>query len=151
MLQDIVSMSVALVYIIPAGLYFYTKNIREIIAIIGLLGTMLVSEGTKHTIIKESSPRPKGAYGCNLWCTDGNQEGRPGMPSGHSVMATFFAGYYFNETNIIWIKVILILFAASIMYSRYTKRCHSVEQIVVGGIVGLVMSQVVKISANQMR
>jgi membrane-associated phospholipid phosphatase len=143
MLEDIVSMSVLLVYIIPAGLYLYTKNTREIVALVGVLGTGLISEGIKYGIVKEYSVRPKGAHGCDMWCLHEYEEGKPGMPSGHSSMATFFAGYYFNESDS-WIQFALILFAISVMISRYTKRCHSIPQIVAGGLFGLAMSQLVK-------
>jgi len=142
-MQDYISISVILVYIIPAGLYIYTKNLREIVAIVGAFGSSLISEGIKHLIIGTKSPRPKGANGCNLLCTNGLQEGRPGMPSGHSGLVAFFVGYYWNETNQLWIKVALVAFAALVMYSRYTKRCHSVEQIITGGLFGLGMSQLV--------
>ena len=142
-IDDIISLSVLLVYIIPAILYVNTHNIRDLFAIIGITGSVAASEGIKYFVIKERSTRPIGATDCNLWCTDGIQEGRPGMPSGHSLMATFFAGYYFNETDDILIKIGLVIFAVAVMISRYTKRCHSIEQIVAGSLLGLGMSQVV--------
>ena len=142
-IDDIISLSVLLVYIIPAILYVNTHNIRDLFAIIGITGSVAASEGIKYFVIKERSTRPIGAIDCNLWCTDGIQEGRPGMPSGHSLMATFFAGYYFNETDDILIKIGLVIFAVAVMISRYTKRCHSIEQIVAGSLLGLGMSQVV--------
>jgi len=143
-IDNIITLSVLFVYIIPAILYVNTYNIRELFAIIGITGSVAASEGIKYFVIKERSTRPSGATDCNLWCTDGLQEGKPGMPSGHSLMATFFAGYYFNETDNIWIKCALVIFAIAIMISRYTKRCHSVEQIIVGSLLGLGMSQVVR-------
>ena len=143
-IDDIISLSVLLVYIIPAILYVNTYNIRDLFAIIGITGSVAASEGIKYFVIKERSLRPIGATDCNLWCTDGNQEGRPGMPSGHSLMATFFAGYYFNEIDNIWIKIALVIFAIAVMISRYTKRCHSIEQIVIGCLLGLFMSQAIR-------
>ena len=142
-IDDIISLSILLVYIIPTILYVITHNIRELFAIIGITCLVTISEGVKYFVIKQRSPRPDGATDCNIWCTDGIQEGKPGMPSGHSLMSTFFAGYYFNETDNIWIKFALIGFAIAIMISRYTKRCHSVEQIIIGGLIGLGMSQVI--------
>jgi len=144
-LDDILSMSVLLVYIIPGVLYVYTGNVRDLIAIAGVLVTGTLSEGIKHLIIGTRSPRPKGASGCNLLCSDGLQEGKPGMPSGHSATAAFFAGYYMEETTTPWIIGVLLIFAASVMYSRYTKRCHSMEQIVIGGLFGYGMSQLVRV------
>ena len=144
-LEDLISLSVLLVYIIPGALYVYTGNVRDLIAIAGVVATGTLSEGIKHLIIGTRSPRPKGASGCDLLCNDGLQEGKPGMPSGHSATAAFFAGYYMEETTNPWIIGALVIFAASIMYSRYTKRCHSMEQIVTGGILGYAMSRLVRV------
>jgi membrane-associated phospholipid phosphatase len=150
-LENIISMSVILVYLVPGILYFYTGNVRELFAMIGVLATVTTSEGIKYMIVKERNPRPKGARDCNLLCTDGLQEGRPGMPSGHSAMAAFFAAFYINETEEIWVKILIVVFAISIMYSRYKKRCHSLEQIVVGclfGIVCAMLTQKLRISST---
>jgi len=138
-LENVVTTCVLLVYIIPTILYQYTGNPREIIAIIGAFGTGLISEGMKHLIVGMRSPRPDGARDCDLICSNGPQINKPGMPSGHSTLATFFSAYYFNETNNIWIKLALIIFGLSIMYSRYTKRCHTAEQAIAGGIFGTTM------------
>lgn len=35
--------------------------------------------------------RPKGAVRCNTFCSDGDQSGQPGFPSGHSSMAGLYA------------------------------------------------------------
>jgi len=144
-LDDLLSLSVLLVYIIPGVLYVYTGSVRDLIALAGVIATGTLSEGIKHLIIGTRSPRPKGASGCNLLCSDGLQEGKPGMPSGHSATVAFFAGYYMEETTNPWIIGALIIFAVSVMYSRYTKRCHSMEQIVTGGIFGYAMSRLVRV------
>ena len=143
-LYDIISISVILVYIIPVIMYYYTGNIREIIAIVGAFATVTISEGIKYGIIGCANPRPKGAEGCNLFCTDGLQEGRPGMPSGHSGLVGFFVGYYWNETTNKWVNIGLVIFAALVMYSRYIKKCHSIAQIILGGLFGSGMSILVK-------
>ena len=136
-IQDYISMSILLVYIIPSIMYIYTHNPREIIAILGVFGSNMISESIKHLIIGTSSPRPKGAYDCNLLCTDGLQEGRPGMPSGHSTDVSFFAGYYWQQTNNIIIRSLLVMYAGIIMLSRYLKKCHTINQIIGGTIFGL--------------
>ena len=142
-IENIASMAVFLVYVIPGVLYYYTRNPREIIAIIAVFGTGLLSEGVKHLIIGNRNPRPSGASDCDLLCINGLQEGKPGMPSGHSAMAAFFAGYYFNKTDEVWIKVALVIFATGVGYSRYTKRCHSIEQVIAGAMFGIIMSIIV--------
>jgi len=143
-LENTASMSVIAVYIIPSVLYYYTRNPREIMALLGAFGTGLASEGIKHLVIGERNPRPQGAYDCDLICMNGLQEGKPGMPSGHAAVSTFFAAYYFSETSNVWVRLALVVFAASVMYSRYTKRCHSAEQLVAGCLFGLIMCAIMK-------
>jgi membrane-associated phospholipid phosphatase len=141
--EDIISISVILVYIIPAFLYVQSKNITHLYAIVGAFGACVLSETTKIYIIGDRNPRPIGAKNCDLWCCDGNQDGKPGMPSGHSVQVAFFAGYYFNQTNNLYIKVALILFPLAVMISRYTKHCHSIRQVIAGALLGFILSQIV--------
>lgn len=143
-LENAVSISVLFVYFIPTILYYYTRNPREIMALLGAFGTGLADEGIKHLIIGTRNPRPHGAYDCDLLCMNGLQEGKPGMPSGHAAVSTFFAAYYFNETSNTWIRIALVVFSVSVMYSRYTKRCHTIEQVIAGSIFGLMMSILVK-------
>ena len=134
---DYITMLVLLVYIIPFVLYFYTFNIVHVKAFLGAYGTLLLSESLKHFVIKKESPRPEGAENCNLWCNDGNQSGQPGMPSGHSTDVSFFAGYYWQHTDNIIIRSLLVIYAFIIMLSRYLKKCHTINQIIAGGLFGL--------------
>jgi membrane-associated phospholipid phosphatase len=140
---DLASMSILLAYIIPPILFIYTKNTIHLKAFIGLLGTSTISESIKYNLIKDKSPRPFGATNCNLFCNDGNQAGRPGMPSSHSAEAAFILGYYSQMTNNKYIRLSLLFYAASIMLSRYLKNCHSIPQIVVGTLLGLFLSWLV--------
>lgn len=140
--EDAISMSVGILVIIPLILYVYTGNSVHIKALFGLLGTTGLSEGLKYNLIRGLSPRPKGARNCNLFCNDGNQEGRPGMPSSHSAEVAFFAAFYGQYTKNDYLRFGLILYAVLVMLSRYTKRCHSLSQITVGTLIGLVMSWV---------
>ena len=52
-IDDIISLSVLLVYIIPAILYVNTYNIRDLFAIIGITGSVAASEGIKYFIINQ--------------------------------------------------------------------------------------------------
>ncbi len=98
----------------------------------------------KVDVVKQASPRLKGARDCDLMCMDGNQEGKPGMPSGHSSAAAFFSAFYYQQTTNPWIKAGLVLYVIIMMVSRYMKRCHSIPQIAVGGIIGLLMNYLVQ-------
>lgn len=140
---DLASMSILLAYIIPPILFAATKNMIHLKAFIGLLATSVISESLKYNFIKNLSPRPFGATDCNLFCNDGNQAGRPGMPSSHSAEAAFIVGYYSQLIDNKYIRLSLLFYAASIMLSRYLKSCHSIPQIIVGALLGLFLSWIV--------
>ena len=134
------SLSLIMVYIVPLILYLTTHQWIHVMAFLGTVGTASLSESIKYGLIKEASPRPKGASDCNLWCNDGKQEGKPGMPSGHSSTVSFFSAFYFQQTQNPWIRASLVAYAALVMWSRYEKRCHTLNQIVVGSAFGLFTS-----------
>jgi len=134
--QDFISSSILIVYIIPVILYGITHQPYHIIAFMGTLATNVISEIIKHIFIKDISPRPQGATNCDIMCTNGNQEGKPGMPSSHTATIAFFTIYYLRHTDHFYLHVILIGYAALIMISRYHKRCHTVPQIMMGALFG---------------
>lgn len=140
-LMNTISMSVGLLYIIPVILYYVTGNIIHLKAFLGVTGTTIISETIKYFFIGKASPRPHGATDCNMLCNDGNQSGRPGMPSSHSASVAFFYGFYAQQpsTNPV-ISNLLLGYALLVMLSRYIKRCHSLSQIVVGATLGLSLS-----------
>lgn len=136
-LQNVISSSIVVVYFIPIVLYFITGNSVHFKALFGMIGTVAISETIKNVFIGDQSGRPKGATDCDLLCTNGNQAGKPGMPSSHSATATFFAAFYFSQTNNPIIKLTLIIYALLVMLSRYLKKCHTVGQIIAGVALGL--------------
>jgi membrane-associated phospholipid phosphatase len=142
-ISDYISISVSLVYIIPLILYTFTGNWIHGKAFLGVTGTTVISETIKYFFIGTASPRPTGAKNCNMLCNDGNQAGQPGMPSSHSAEAAFFLGYYYQQTTNPFIRIALILYAVLIMISRYIKRCHTVNQIGAGALLGLSLSFIV--------
>jgi len=137
--SDWISLSVIIVYCIPVVLYFLTKQTTHLNALLGTFSTILLTEFLKHRVIKGKSTRPSGATDCNLLCDDGDQAGRPGMPSGHSSTVAFFAAYYFQETTNPWIRAALLGYASLVMWSRYEKRCHRPSQIATGAFIGILM------------
>ena len=138
MLLDLLSISVIFSYIIPLILYIKTSSIIHIKALLYLIGLVSISEYTKFNIIKSKSVRPQGASNCNMLCNDGNQSGRPGMPSSHSLVATFFSCYYLQFTTNPIIKIALYVYPILIMLSRYLKRCHTIYQIGTGSFIGAI-------------
>lgn len=148
-IADAISLSVAALYVICILFYVVTHNPIHLIACAGMFGTTLLSEGIKHGIIKECSPRPKGATNCNMWCNDGPCGGQPGMPSGHSAQVAFFSGFYMQYTDNRLIQAGLTLYAGLVMLSRYLKRCHTIYQIGAGASLGFLLSLVASKSTIQ--
>jgi membrane-associated phospholipid phosphatase len=142
-ISETISMSIVLLYGIPIILYFYTNNVIHLKAFIGLVGTTTLSEFIKHFYIKDYSPRPVGAANCNLLCNNGNQEGKPGMPSSHSATVAFFTAFYYWQTQNEFVRSGLIGYNILIMLSRYIMKCHTIPQIMVGTMLGIGMSQIV--------
>lgn len=140
---DLISMSVGILYLIPLVFYFIAHDPIHLMAFIGTGATTIISESIKY-VLGKVSPRPEGAKNCNLLCNDGNQSGQPGMPSSHSATVAFFSAFYFQETNNIWIKTILVGYAGLVMASRYMKRCHTINQIIGGAILGVSLSLLVR-------
>lgn len=137
---DTISISVIFLYIIPLLLYVFTGNYIHFKAFLGTAGTTIISETIKYFFIGKASPRPEGAKDCNFLCNDGNQSGRPGMPSGHSSEVAFFSGFYYQQTENKFIRVILVIYAGLVMLSRYLKKCHTISQIFFGGLLGVSLS-----------
>jgi hypothetical protein len=141
---DLISISTGLIYIIPFVLYLLTGNQRNIIVLFGLTGTLLSSEIIKRFIIGKNSIRPNGALNCNMLCDDGDQSGKPGMPSSHSAVISFFVIYYFKETHNIIIKTILVILLGLVAVARYLKRCHTIYQIGSGIVYGAIGAEITR-------
>ena len=139
-ISDIVSMSAGLLYVIPFALFYITGNNIHFRAFLGVAATTLISETLKYNVFNKISTRPQGATNCNALCNDGNQSGRPGMPSSHSAQVAFFTSFYFQQTENVAIRCVLILYLVGVMASRYIKRCHTLGQIVGGGVLGFILS-----------
>ena len=139
-INNILSSSIILTYLIPLFLLYITKSIVHLEAFIGLIGVNIISEYIKRYIVGYNNVRPIGATDCDLFCLDGNQSGQPGMPSSHSASVAFFSAFYFQKTKNIYVKILLVIYSSLVMLSRYFKKCHTIEQIMVGGILGIGLS-----------
>jgi len=135
MMWDTLSVSVVGLYGISIFLFLWTYHIFHLIAFLGLLLVRTLSEGLKAQCKGSTCPRPLGAKNCNTFCSDGNQEGRPGMPSTHAAFVTFFITYYAPILSGP-LRALATLYAAIVIYSRYAKKCHSVIQLASGSVLG---------------
>jgi len=135
--QDIISSSIPILYIISIMMYFKTNNVYHLFIVFGLWTTAGISEFIKYYIIQKNSVRPDGAVNCNIWCNNGNQEGKPGMPSSHAAVTTFFVIIYWNYTKNPYIRTLLLIYYFLILQSRFYKNCHTVPQLMMGTLLGL--------------
>lgn len=127
---SLISLSELVLTAIPIYLFFKTNNLEHLIAFIGILSTAGLVEFIKMYILPNEH-RPAGAKGCDLLCRSPNDSGKPGMPSGHSAISSFFGAYYDIRSPLYWAYVLLI------GMSRFYKKCHTPPQIVAGIGVGL--------------
>ena len=115
------------------SLFFYTQD--PIYLMIGV-ACILISAYVERIKPYFDSPRPEGAKDCNSFCSGGSVEGKPGFPSGHVATVTLFVllmGLY--TQSYYWL--LGFFWIGAMAWSRYEKRCHSVEQVAGGALVGL--------------
>ena len=116
-----------------------------------LLSKAIYKAFNKDTIpLLGRGKRPVGAKYCGCFITESNLQGTFksfGMPSGHSITAasTFAFWYlYFNEhTQDIKLRrrqqVILGLICSAVILSRIYLGCHTIQQTIVGGMIGALL------------
>jgi membrane-associated phospholipid phosphatase len=103
--------------------------------------------GSKKWPILGYGTRPKGAKFCGIFVTpntDGIPKNSYGMPSGHSQNAIFFSTYVilnlinsnYNYLTKVYGIILFTLAGVGIMYSRVYLKCHTVEQVIAGGLIG---------------
>jgi membrane-associated phospholipid phosphatase len=122
----------------------YLFSIRYIV---GFTSIVVLSEYIKTIIYPYTNlaKRPIGARNSNFLANNGNVEGKPGLPSTHTAIVSYFSTYNFLimcNTNLIGHTTIFHILNVGILlatgWSRYYKKCHSMTQIVTGAIFGIV-------------
>ena len=135
---DLISCSEALLFLVPIALFIQSHDIYHIGRLIALFGIMMSGEAIKFNIIGYASPRPDEAANCDMFCSNGPQGGKPGMPSTHMAVAAAFSTLYIPWPSppvemVAAFGSLIIAMAAA----RYFKRCHTVGQIIVGTLYGI--------------
>ena len=102
--------------------------------------------GSKRYPIIGIGKRPNGAKDCGLFLTKKDEFSKTyGMPSGHALTSWFFSSYCINRifdsnmtNNLKMIGLLLFsLIAIGVMYSRILFNCHTIQQVIFGGIFGI--------------
>ena len=95
--------------------------------------------------------RPIGAKNCGYFSNSKNSISKSyGMPSGHSQNAVFFSTFVIMnmlDTDIALHQKtfgisLFICLSLGIMYSRVYLNCHTIPQVVVGGLIGFLLAKI---------
>lgn len=133
----------------PLSVYSYVPELFNIRYISGYGSILIISELLKKLIYPFTplARRPEGACNCDLISKNGDVSGKPGLPSTHMAVISYFAVYnlmLLNNYNITKNKHIFILLNILLIiltgWARYIKKCHSIFQIVSGTILGSIYS-----------
>tara|TARA_B100001248_G_scaffold258079_1_gene241621 strand:- start:8 stop:550 length:543 start_codon:yes stop_codon:yes gene_type:complete len=104
--------------------------------------------GNKNNKLLGLGKRPNGAKNCGYFINSNSKPSTTyGMPSGHSQSTLFFSTYvilnlldnnFSNNVKIIGI-LLFTLISLGIMYSRIYFNCHTIQQVIIGGIIGIIL------------
>jgi membrane-associated phospholipid phosphatase len=140
----------------PLLILFYAMLIKNINLTILLLLSFALNFILKYLIIKPlikdkvypilgSCSRPSNAKNCGyLKDPPGYKTNTYGMPSGHTQIALAFSVYlllseYYSK-NLTYSKALFyILSAISVSYSRLYLNCHTIQQVIIGGMFGTIL------------
>tara|TARA_R110001592_G_scaffold282652_2_gene550435 strand:+ start:80 stop:619 length:540 start_codon:yes stop_codon:yes gene_type:complete len=139
--------------------YFLTLQINYFMLGIALLVNDSLN-GIFKIIIKSSfgekifgilGKRPIGAKNCGYFSNSKNSISKSyGMPSGHSQNAVFFSTFVIMNMLDSDIALhqktfgisLFICLSLGIMYSRVYLNCHTIPQVVVGGLIGFLLAKI---------
>ena len=136
------------IFMVSAVMFFFLYPSRYSIHFLIYLGIVQLSNKIFKCIAKraygkrDSLPilgrgkRPEGACGCGL-LDDNKPSTTFGMPSGHSQIAWSVATYLILRYCDIPQSIFLINIATYISFSRVSIGCHTKEQVIVGGLIGV--------------
>jgi len=136
----------------PVAILFFSLITRDIYLLIVLLLGEQINYILKYYILKPifgnknypiigKGTRPANAVSCGLFREKKKKEKSYGMPSGHSQGALLFSTYKIleliknkNENPLLYL--IYIFFAGFIPWSRVHTGVHTVQQVIIGSIIG---------------
>ena len=135
---DYVSISLVGALVYPVIRFVETKEWQYLLMFVGMLladcATKLVKDFTKDinlTCLK----RPSNAVNCDIFCRNGNCASKPGFPSGHMTIITFFFVYLYllGGKALDWAVLSVAAVCVLLMgISRFQKGCHTLAQVICG-------------------
>jgi len=145
-----------LVLLVSIIMYMYTQNIDFIFLTVAIVTSDIFNGFLKHYLFKPImgnkkwpilgfGKRPSGAKNCGVMAQSPPIKSKSyGMPSGHASTALFFSTYlirhlldsnFKKNVEIIGILILSVM-GLGIMYSRVYLKCHTIQQVILGGLLG---------------
>ena len=141
---DYVSISIVGALVYPVIRFVETRRLQYLLMFVGILladyATKLVKDFTKDMEMA-ALKRPINAVNCDIFCRNGNCENKPGFPSGHMTIVTFFFVYLYllegkaSDWGFVLFATVCVLLVGM---ARFWKRCHTILQVICGIIWGAV-------------
>jgi hypothetical protein len=142
--DEIISQSLSIVVTLPFIMWITTKDIKWFYVILLSYIPLQIHSITKlysRNLSYEFLKRPPGAANCDMFSRNGNQEGKPGFPSGHMTSTVaFITSVYllFPEYRYLCINF-GIIFSGLMALSRVNKKCHTPLQTYAGTVLGMIV------------
>ena len=123
-----------------SSLLLINKNILILYYIGGFIINLLINLVLKN-IIKESRPTNKYEKQFSNRIKSINSD-KYGMPSGHAQLSFYSLIFISKSFNNNYITLFYLLICLNTLYQRVIKGYHSINQVIVGSIIGLVMGYI---------
>jgi len=126
-------------------------DLKELRFLVWMISTSLLVELIKRIKYPKNlhklTNRPEGCFNTDFLSRNGPQPNNtPGFPSGHMALTTLFCYkkiLELDDTNF-YGKIYYCIITLLMGISRYYKKCHTIFQILVGGIVGAISGKIYK-------
>ena len=165
-------------FFLSITLYLITKNLFILYIFIGIILCSIITYFLKNILFKFFKSfilyynfnyikrilgpfeRPPNAKNCdNFYINQTNFSYTSGMPSGHSILAGYlsvFIYYYLvnkykiKQENQKYIFMFSILFVFYTMYTRILFECHTLQQTIIGSIIGVILGHYYYMLSNKL-
>ena len=132
-ITELLGLSPYIQYILVLLITFITGKRAGAYYILGATVDLVLNYGLKRLVFTSGkwTRRPSTSESCGF-----GDVGDAGMPSGHAQSSFLFATFWSLLGQESWI--ILYIHALLVAYQRVYTKCHTVPQVVVGAIIGIV-------------
>ena len=140
MFWDIVSISLVALFLYPYLRYVESTDPRWIWMGVGLTLADLMTKIFKQFTFPLGGQflRPSNGTNCDIFCRAGPAGLRPGFPSGHMTVTTFFFVYMWLKYKSTYIAVFGLFMILLMAMARLQKQCHNELQVLGGALWGAI-------------